>query len=419
MKKLGISFLAFCSVFAMSLFPIDVHATDFEGQEDKYIKICSSNLTNSNKKVCQEFNKYLKEKNQDLKEEIQDTKDDLSETNDNIEEVSKKIETLNSQIDEKNKEIDYMLKSIEKIKKDIAKKEEQMRERLYVMQTTYNSNWVLDFLFGSEDFSTFFSRIGSVNDITAYEKELVEELTQQKQNLDTQQKSLETAKENLESQKKSQEALQEKYIELKTAQQEKIKDSQQESKEVSSAQKKIDAALSELISRAPSGGGGGGSYVPGDSAVGNAIAQKALTRLGCRYWWGANGPNYFDCSGLVYWAYNQAGVSLGRTTAAGYAGSGKAISRSDLQPGDVITFSYGSGVAHIGIYIGGGSFVHASGEGSGTVGQYPDQCVKTAPLSGYWERYVYNSVYQRFLYGISRQCSGCIRRHNCIFTWIL
>lgn len=390
MKKLGISFLAFCSVFAMSLFPIDVHATDFEGQEDKYIKICSSNLTNSNKKVCQEFNKYLKEKNKDLKEEIQDTKDDLSETNDNIDEVSKKIETLNSQIDEKNKEIDYMLKSIEKIKKDIAKKEEQMRERLYVMQTTYNSNWVLDFLFGSEDFSTFFSRIGSVNDITAYEKELVEELTQQKQNLDTQQKSLETAKENLESQKKSQEALQEKYIELKTAQQEKIKDSQQESKEVSSAQKKIDAALSELISRAPSGGGGGGSYVPGDSAVGNAIAQKALTRLGCRYWWGANGPNYFDCSGLVYWAYNQAGVSLGRTTAAGYAGSGKAISRSELQPGDVITFSYGSGVAHIGIYIGGGSFVHASGEGSGTVGQYPDQCVKTAPLSGYWERYVYN-----------------------------
>ena len=390
MKKISISLLTFCSVFAMTLFPIDVHAIDFEGKEDQYIKICSSNLTNSNKKTCQEFNKYLKEKNQDLKEEIQDTKDDLAKTNDNLEEVSQKIDQLNSQIDQKNKEIDYMLKSIEKIKKDIAKKEEQMRERLYVMQTTYNSNWVVDFLFGSDDFSTFFSRLSSVNDITAYEKELVDELTQQKKNLDTQQKSLETARENLKSQKKSQEALQEKYIELKASQQEKIKDNQKESKEVSSAQKKIDAALSELISRAPSGGGGGGSHVPGDSSVGNAIAQKALTRRGCRYWWGANGPNYFDCSGLVYWAYNQAGVKLGRTTAAGYAGSGQSISRSQLQPGDVITFSYGSGVAHIGIYIGGGSFVHASGEGSGTVGQYADQCVKTAPLSGYWERYVYN-----------------------------
>ena len=390
MKKLGLTLLTFCSVFAMSLSPIDVHATDFEGKEDEYIKLCSSDLSNSDKKVCQEFNKYLKEKNQDLKDEIKDTQEELGQTNDNLEEVSKKIENLNTQIDEKNKEIDYMLESISQIQEDIKEKEELMRQRLYAMQTTYNSNWILDFLFGSEDFSTFFSRVGSVNDITSYEKELVEDLTAQKENLDTQKKSLQTARENLQAQKKSQEALQEKYLELKTAQEEKIKSNQQEAKEVSSAQKKIDAALTELISRAPSGGGGGGSYVPGDSSVGNAIAQKALTRLGCRYWWGANGPNYFDCSGLVYWAYNQAGVSLGRTTAAGYAGSGQAISRSQLQPGDVITFSYGSGVSHIGIYIGGGSFVHASGQGSGTVGQYADQCVKTAPLSGYWERYVYN-----------------------------
>ena len=73
-----------------------------------------------------------------------------------------------------------------------------------------------------------------------------------------------------------------------------------------------------------------------------------------------------------------------------YSRSGKAISKSQLQPGDVITFSYGSGVAHIGIYIGGGSFVHAAGNGSGTVGQYPNQCVKTASLSGYWENHAYN-----------------------------
>ena len=112
MKKISISLLTFCSVFAMTLFPIDVHAIDFEGKEDQYIKICSSNLTNSNKKTCQEFNKYLKEKNQDLKEEIQDTKDDLAKTNDNLEEVSQKIDQLNSQIDQKNKEIDYMLKSL-------------------------------------------------------------------------------------------------------------------------------------------------------------------------------------------------------------------------------------------------------------------------------------------------------------------
>ena len=391
MKKISISLLTFCSVFAMTLFPIDVHAIDFEGKEDQYIKICSSNLTNSNKKTCQEFNKYLKEKNQDLKEEIQDTKDDLAKTNDNLEEVSQKIDQLNSQIDQKNKEIDYMLKSIEKIKKDIAKKEEQMRERLYVMQTTYNSNWVVDFLFGSDDFSTFFSRLSSVNDITAYEKELVDELTQQKKNLDTQQKSLETARENLKSQKKSQEALQEKYIELKASQQEKIKDNQKESKEVSSAQKKIDAALSELISRAPSGGGGGGSYVPGDSSVGNAIAQKALTRRGCRYWWGANGPNYFDCSGLVYWSLKQAGVSGGRDTAAGYSRKWSAVSFANSKTGDLVCF--GSPAYHIGIIVvnsdGSRSMVHAGGGDSSTHGDNPKAYVKVSsiePGSYYYSR---------------------------------
>lgn len=388
MKKILLCFLVFCSLCTLTLSSSLVKATDFEGQEDKYIKLCSSSLTSSNKKTCEEFNEYLSKKNKQLKAEINETKKDLTKTNNDIEAVASKISALTSQIEAKEKEINYLLSSITKIENDIKKKEEQMRERLYIMQPTYNSNWILDFLFGSEDFSTFFSRLGSVNDITSYEKELVEELTIQKRNLNTQKQSLLDAKSALQSQKSSQLALQDQLIELKAKQQANIKDNQQQVQEVSEAQKKIDAALTELISKAPSGGGG--SYVAGSSEVGNAIAQKALSKLGARYWWGAAGPTYFDCSGLVAWAHNAAGVNIGRTTAAGYAGSGKAVSRSELQAGDVITFSYGSGVAHIGIYIGGGSFVHAAGQGSGTVGQYADQCVMTSSLSGYWERYIYN-----------------------------
>lgn len=390
MKKIVLSLLAFCSVFAMTLTAGNVNATDFKGNESKYIKLCSSSLTNSNKKVCQEFNEYLSKKNKDLKKEISETKEDLSKTNDDIKDVSSKISKLNSQITAKENEINYLLSSITKIEKNIAKKEKQMQDRLYVMQSTYNSNWMIDFLFGADDFTSFFSRLASINDITSYEKELVDELTTQKKNLDTQKATLLNAKVSLQSQKNTQLALQEKLVNLKAAQQKEISDNQKESKKVSEAQKKIDAALTELMSQAPSGGGGGGSYVPGSSAVGNAIAQKALSKLGARYWWGANGPTYFDCSGLVFWAHKEAGVKIGRTTAAGYSRSGKAISKSQLQPGDVITFSYGSGVAHIGIYIGGGSFVHAAGNGSGTVGQYPNQCVKTASLSGYWENHAYN-----------------------------
>ena len=112
------------------------------------------------------------------------------DTNNDISQVSSKINTLNSEISSKESEINYLLSSIEKVKKYITKKEEQMKQRLYVMQTTYNSNWMLDFLFGAEDFTTFFSRLTSLNDITSYEKELVADLTKQKESLDSQKETL-------------------------------------------------------------------------------------------------------------------------------------------------------------------------------------------------------------------------------------
>ena len=72
---------------------------------------------------------------------------------------------------------------------------------------------------------------------------------------------------------------------------------------------------------------GTGSYtVTGDSALGKAIAEKALSKLGCPYYWGADGPNYFDCSGLVFWACIESGVLVPRMTADDYANMGKAIS---------------------------------------------------------------------------------------------
>ena len=58
----------FVQVFAMTLTAGNVNATDFKGNESKYIKLCSSSLTNSNKKVCQEFNEYLSKKNKDFEE---------------------------------------------------------------------------------------------------------------------------------------------------------------------------------------------------------------------------------------------------------------------------------------------------------------------------------------------------------------
>ncbi|GAB2918956.1 C40 family peptidase [Rhodococcus aerolatus] len=106
---------------------------------------------------------------------------------------------------------------------------------------------------------------------------------------------------------------------------------------------------------------------PAGTGVGAAALQYALSKVGSPYSYGAAGPDSFDCSGLVMWAYAQAGVSVPRTS-GGQAGAGSAVSQSDLQPGDIVIF-YGGG--HVGLYAGNGMVVHAPTEGD---------VVKVAPM---------------------------------------
>lgn len=97
---------------------------------------------------------------------------------------------------------------------------------------------------------------------------------------------------------------------------------------------------------------------PSEGSGEGAIAvQAALTRIGDPYVWGGSGPNQFDCSGLVMWAFQQAGIFLPHSSQALAAG-GRPVSMDDMQPGDVV--NYYSDASHSAIYIGDGMMVHAS-----------------------------------------------------------
>jgi cell wall-associated NlpC family hydrolase len=122
------------------------------------------------------------------------------------------------------------------------------------------------------------------------------------------------------------------------------------------------AAAAPAPEALPPGGGQPGGPGPGFAAApGNgqgAIAvQAALTQVGQPYSWGGAGPGGFDCSGLVMWAFQQAGIALPHSSQA-LARGGQPVSLSDLQPGDVLTFY--SDASHTGIYIGDGLMVHSS-----------------------------------------------------------
>lgn len=98
------------------------------------------------------------------------------------------------------------------------------------------------------------------------------------------------------------------------------------------------------------------------NATSNSIVDKASNYLGVRYRWGGTDAGYgLDCSGLVYNALNDAGISVPRTSAQGYRDMSKPIKESSVKPGDLVFFGYGNTVDHVGIYAGNGQMIDAPG----------------------------------------------------------
>lgn len=113
----------------------------------------------------------------------------------------------------------------------------------------------------------------------------------------------------------------------------------------------------------------GDDKTPSVSVTGNPIADSAQKYLGTPYVWGGESMEEggMDCSGFVYNALKDAGYKVGRTTAQGYRSQGTAVSKGEMQPGDLIFFgSNPKNASHIGIYIGNGQMIHSAGGSKNT-----------------------------------------------------
>ncbi|HEY2505406.1 MAG TPA: NlpC/P60 family protein [Streptosporangiaceae bacterium] len=128
---------------------------------------------------------------------------------------------------------------------------------------------------------------------------------------------------------------------------------------VAQIQKKEDFFNSQAFQQAEAIFQKTGSYpdinVSGDS-IGVQALRLALTKRGDPYVWGAAGPSSFDCSGLVVWSYGQLGISLMHFTGDLW-NEGEHVSRSELEPGDLVFFY--ADLGHVGIYLGDGMMVDA------------------------------------------------------------
>lgn len=362
MKKSIIFGVCLTMLFTLSGSVKEAKAINFEGQENKYMELCSSKrLSNSDYSTCKQFNSYLKKKNKQLQSSINDSKAEISQTQSSLDGIVSQIADLNNQIQQKQNEINYLQNSITALEESITKKEEEIKDRMYAMQSYNNSNSYVEFIFGASSFSDFFARIDSVNEITEYDEQLIVKIADEKKQVEAQKETVETAKTNMEAQKKEQVTLQNQYENLLTKQKNELAATQEQQSKISSTQSSLDSYLSSIIINRPSNGGSSGGSstttppqnVPTSNKYGSVVVAAAYSKLGCPYVWGASGPNTFDCSGLVMWCYAQAGVSLDHYSGS-QANAGAVISISQAQPGDILWKS-----GHVGIYIGGGKYIHA------------------------------------------------------------
>ncbi|MBC1559532.1 peptidase P60 [Listeria booriae] len=363
----------------------------------------------------------------DLKSKKADLQADLSSLVGKLESAQAKSKELQASFNKSAEQLKKLNADIASINKRIKEREAVLKERARSMQVNSNSNVYLDVVLGANNFSDLVDRVSAVNTIVDSDKAILDEQQKDedalkeksaavKKEQEKQQKAIasyEQQQNKIEAQKAEKEAVVAQLAaQQATTEKEKSSLVAQRDREAAAAAARAaaakeattvqPAAATQTASSSTSSDNNNSSSSSDNSSSSNsssnstsssnssskssssskstsnnssssnlpaptgsgydAMISTAYAQLGKPYSLGATGPGSFDCSGFTSYAFRSAGISLPRTSGAQYAASTK-ISSSQAKPGDLVFFSYGSGIAHVGIYIGGGKMINAQNNG--------------------------------------------------------
>lgn len=313
---------------------------------------------------------------------VADPAGDISAKQSQAESIKSEIASLNSQLEAKVESYNYANVELERIQNSIKETEAKLAEATVTLRETqerldrritniyrYGSVNILDVLMGTSDLSDFLSTCDMLAKVGEQDRNDVEQVKMLKA-------QIEEAQNKLANDKASHEALvaqlasEKSEIEAGLAERQSMLASVEGEIAALAQQQQAARVAAFQDNSATSYGGDEGNYGPAPAPRAGGVVAIAMQYLGVPYVWGGASPAGFDCSGLVMYVYAQVGIYLPHSAAAQYA-AGTPISYGELAPGDLVFFGSG-GISHVGIYIGGGSMIHAPFEG---------EVVQIAPVS--------------------------------------
>jgi peptidoglycan DL-endopeptidase CwlO len=261
--------------------------------------------------------------------------------------------------------------------------QKSLAARLVSAYTSTEDNSTLSLVLGSTSFDDLLNRIETINSTSQQDRSIVQQVTSFKAAIQQHRAQLQRAHSEQQT-IVAQKAAQKRHIQAQLASRRQLLSSIKgeiariRAAEAAQQRQLAAAARSRLAGDPPPSSDAigvsastpeGSSVVPPN--VHGGVVGIAMHYLGVPYVWGGSTPRGFDCSGFVAYVFAQIGVSLPHSSYAQY-GMGTAVSISQLEPGDLVFFT---GASHVGIYIGGGQFIHAPHTGD---------VVKISSLSGYY-----------------------------------
>ncbi|KKD45774.1 NlpC/P60 family protein [Listeria seeligeri] len=361
----------------------------------------------------------------DIKSKKTDLQSELSGLVADLDKAQEEAKSLQADFDKTGKELKQLNQDIKDINERIKERESVLKDRARAMQKTSNSNAYLEVVLDAENLSDLVGRVSAVNQLVESDKSILDDQQNDEKELKAKQTSVKKKQEEqataihdyeaqqnkIEAQKAEKEAivaqLASDQASAENAKASLVSERDKAAKEATAratalreatsanAGKEEKAATTSNTNATASNDSNSSSSskktssnndsssnetpsTPAPSGSGySAMISAAQAQLGKPYSLGASGPSAFDCSGFTSYAFRAAGISLPRTSGGQYAAASK-VSASQAKPGDLVFFNYGGGIAHVGIYVGGGQMINAQNNGV----QYDNI------TSGYWAKYL-------------------------------